>query len=69
MAQNNQSKNKIDVISISGKVVMHTDDKSCLYDKNTIYGMKQAGYTFRVDGKITSARNICKLLGLSTQKK
>lgn len=34
-----------------GVVKMHTEDKSCIPDKETLQVMKKAGYKFKMDGK------------------
>lgn len=34
-----------------GVVKMHTEDKSCIPDKETLQAMKKAGYKFKMDGK------------------
>lgn len=34
-----------------GKVVMHTEDKNCVYPKDILLKMRAAGFEFRLNGK------------------
>ena len=53
---------KFEIINDKSKVVMNTTFASCIPDKNTLNEMAKAGYKFKLDGKVATAKKICEKL-------
>lgn len=41
-----------EVFSREGKRLMYTNDKGCIYDRETIKNMIKAGFKFKENGKV-----------------
>ena len=42
--------------------LMSTDDVSAVYDKNVLAAMKEAGYKFKLNGKVSTAEAVTKFV-------
>lgn len=51
-----------EVYNNNKKVVMHTENISCIPDKKILTSMYSSGYKFKVDGKTASVKTICDIV-------
>lgn len=47
-----------EVVNRLGKVVMHTQYETCVYDTDDLTSLHKAGYRFKVDGKFVNLRKV-----------
>ena len=49
---------KFEVVNDKNKTVMSTTSPSCIYDRDTLVSMSNAGYKFKLDGKMMSIKKL-----------
>lgn len=60
---------KFEIINDKSKTVMQTEYISCIPDKDELNSMQIAGYKFKIDGKIISAKKLKEWLKEHTDDK